>query len=47
MPTYEFINNQTGQIEEHIMRIAELDAFKEANPHLERTITQADRKSVV
>ena len=41
MPTYEFINKQTGSIEEHVMRIAELDAFKEANPHLERTITRA------
>lgn len=41
MPTYEFINKQTGVIEEHIMRIAELDAFKEANPHLERTMTKA------
>lgn len=41
MPTYEFLNKQTGQIEEHVMRIAELDAFKQDNPHLERTITQA------
>lgn len=41
MPTYEFINKNTGVIEEHIMRIAELDSFKEANPHLEKTITQA------
>ena len=41
MPTYEFRNTTTGEIEEHIMRISQLDAFKEANPHLERTITQA------
>ena len=41
MPTYEFRNKETGEVTEHIMRIAELDAFKEANPHLERTITQA------
>lgn len=41
MPTYEFLNKQTGVIEEHIMRIAELDAFKESNPHLERTMTKA------
>ena len=41
MPTYEFRNKETGVIEEHIMRISELDAFKEANPHLERTMTKA------
>ena len=41
MPTYEFINNQTGQIEEHIMRMSALDDFKANNPHLERTITSA------
>lgn len=36
MPTYEFLNNNTNEVEEHTMRIAELDAFKEANPHLVR-----------
>lgn len=41
MPTYEFVNKQTGKVEEHVMRIAELDAFKQANPHLEKIITQA------
>lgn len=41
MPTYEFRNKQTGEVTEHVMRIADLDAFKEANPHLERAITQA------
>ena len=41
MPTYEFRNKETGVIEEHIMRISELDAFKENNPHLERTMTKA------
>jgi hypothetical protein len=41
MPTYEFVNKQTGKVEEHVMRIAELDAFKESNPHLEKIITQA------
>jgi hypothetical protein len=41
MPTYEFVNKQTGKVEEHVMRIAELDAFKEANPHLEKVIMQA------
>ena len=37
MPTYDFMNKETGEITEHVMRISELDAFKEANPHLEQT----------
>lgn len=41
MPTYEFRNKETGEVSEHIMRISELDAFKQANPHLEKIITQA------
>lgn len=41
MPRYDFRNKETGEITEHIMRIAELDAFKEANPHLEQTLTRA------
>ncbi len=36
MPTYEFYNKDSGVVEEHIMRIAQLDEFKEQNPHLER-----------
>lgn len=42
MPTYTFRNKDTGAIEEHIMRIAELDAFKENNPHLERSFASED-----
>ena len=38
---YEFKNLNTGEIEEHKMSYKELDAFKEANPHLERYISQA------
>lgn len=34
MPTYVFKNKETDEIEEHQMRIAELDEFKESNPHL-------------
>jgi len=34
MPTYVFKNIDTEEIEEHIMKIAELDEFKEKNPHL-------------
>jgi hypothetical protein len=36
MPTYEFMNKNTGQVEEHIMSYKVLDQFKEENPHLER-----------
>ena len=41
MPTYDFLNKETGEITEHVMRISELDAFKEANPHLQQTYTKA------
>jgi hypothetical protein len=33
---YEFLNNNTGEVENHTMRISELDKFKEDNPHLVR-----------
>lgn len=36
MPTYKFRNTETGEVTEHVMRIAELDEFKEKNPILER-----------
>lgn len=36
MPNYEFLNKNTGVVEEHTMRISELDSFKANNPHLER-----------
>lgn len=39
MPFYEFKNLDTGEIEEHSMRIAELDQFKEDNPHLQRHLS--------
>ena len=34
MPTYVFRNKETDEIEEHIMKISELDQFKEDNPNL-------------
>lgn len=36
MPTYQFKNTQTDEIEEHRMSYTVLDEFKEQNPHLER-----------
>lgn len=36
MPSYDFINKETGQIEEYLMSYTKLEEFKEQNPHLER-----------
>lgn len=34
MPVYMFKNSESGEVEEHSMRISELDKFKDDNPHL-------------
>jgi|TARA_B100001094_G_scaffold327984_1_gene387418 hypothetical protein len=39
MPTYEFLNKETGDIKEYIMSYKDLDKFKENNPHLLQQIT--------
>jgi len=39
MPTYEFKNTKTGEVEEKMMRISELDDYKEANPHMKQQIS--------
>ena len=39
MPTYNFRNKETGEEFEKEMRIAELDQYKEDNPHLEQFLT--------
>lgn len=41
MPTYTFKNLQTGNLEEHVLKMSELDAFKENNPQLERAFVDA------
>jgi len=38
MPTYEFFNKDTGQVEDHIIKLADLEKFKQDNPHLEKGI---------
>lgn len=38
MPTYSFKDLTTGQFVEHVMKMSELDAFKAANPNLERAL---------
>ena len=42
MPTYVFLNNETGEIEEHFMSYTVLDEFKENNPHLKQQVTGAN-----
>ena len=39
MPTYQFLNKNTNEVEEHKMSYTKLDEFKEQNPHLERHFT--------
>lgn len=36
MPTYQFLNLNTKEVEEHQMSYTVLDKFKENNPHLQR-----------
>ena len=41
MPTYNFRNKETDEEFEIQMSIAELDKYKEDNPHLEQFLTRA------
>ncbi len=41
MPAYDFLNNDTGELEEHIMSYTKLDEFKKDNPHLKQKILGA------
>jgi hypothetical protein len=34
MPLYDFINEQTGEVEEKVMPYSELHKFQEDNPHM-------------
>ena len=36
MPTYDFINKETGEITEIAMSMTKLDQYKEEHPELER-----------
>jgi hypothetical protein len=36
MPTYDFINKETGEVTEFAMSMTKLDQFKEDHPELER-----------
>lgn len=39
MPTYDFLNTKTEEVEEHVMKMAEYDDFVKDNPHLQRQFT--------
>lgn len=41
MPIYEFINTNTGVVEEHMVKIADVDRFLADNPALQKTMTAA------
>lgn len=45
MPTYEFKNKKTGEIEEYLLSFSQIDKFKQDTPHLERIWT--DTPSVI
>ena len=45
MPTYNFRDVNTGEETEVFMKIAELDQYKEDNPHLEQFLTKAPAMS--
>jgi glutathionyl-hydroquinone reductase len=39
MPSYDFLNTKTEEVEEHIMKMSEYDDFVKDNPHLQRQFT--------
>lgn len=41
MPFYDFINEETGEVQQVMLSISKLDTFKEDNPHLKQLITGA------
>ena len=46
MPTYTYLNSDTGEKEEHIHKISEMDDFTSRHPHLTRVIT-APKNNIV
>jgi hypothetical protein len=41
MPFYDFMNQETGEVQQIMLSISKLDEFKEQNPHLKLLITGA------
>lgn len=42
MPLYKFLNMESGEVEQHSLRITEYDQFKETNSHLKRYFESDD-----
>lgn len=42
MPTYVFEDINTGEVSEKVMKMSELDKFKEDNPHM-KTVIQSQK----
>jgi hypothetical protein len=38
MPTYDFLNTQTGDIEEHFLSLSQREQFLKDNPHMQQMI---------
>ena len=38
MPTYDFLNTQTGEVEERFMSLSQREQFLEENPHMQQMI---------
>lgn len=38
MPTYTFLNTETNEEFDKVMRIKDLDEYKQSNPHLQQVI---------
>ena len=41
MPLYDFLNKETGENEEHMVKLADYDQFIKDNQHLQREFTTA------
>jgi hypothetical protein len=39
MPSYDFLNQKTEEVECHVMKMSEYDDFVKDNPHLKRQYT--------
>jgi hypothetical protein len=39
MPSYDFLNTETGEVEELFMSFTKLDEFKKNNPHMKQQVS--------
>ena len=40
MPTYDFLNTETNEVEEHFMTISAKEQYLKDNPHMKQTYTK-------